>query len=41
MARRLRGETTMTLNWIAQHLAMGSWANVSNLLASKARANRK
>lgn len=24
MAKRLRGETTMTLNWIAQRLAMGA-----------------
>jgi len=31
----------MTLKWIAQHLAMGSWTNVSNLLASKGRAKRK
>ena len=33
MAARLRGETTMSLKWIAERLAMGSWTNVSNLLA--------
>jgi hypothetical protein len=32
MAARLRRETTMSLKWIAQRLAMGSWTNVSNLL---------
>ncbi len=34
IAARLRRETTMTLKWIAQRLAMGSWNNVSNLLAA-------
>lgn len=34
MAARLRKETTMSLKWIAEHLAMGSWNNVSNLLAA-------
>ena len=29
---RLRRETTMSLKWIAERLAMGSWTNVSNLL---------
>jgi REP element-mobilizing transposase RayT len=32
IARRLRGETTLTLAWIAQRLKMGGWTNVSNLL---------
>jgi REP element-mobilizing transposase RayT len=32
MAARLRKETTMSLKWIAQHLHMGSWTHVSNLL---------
>ena len=32
LARRLRGETTMTLRWIADRLQMGSWTYVSNLL---------
>lgn len=32
LARQLRAETTMTLNWIAQRLHMGSWTYVSNLL---------
>ena len=34
IAGRLRRETTMTLKWIAQRLEMGSWSNVSNLLAA-------
>jgi len=34
IAARLRKQTTMTLKWIAEHLEMGSWNNVSNLLAS-------
>jgi REP-associated tyrosine transposase len=34
MAARLRKETTMTLKWIAEHLRMGSWNNVSNRLAA-------
>ena len=37
IAARLRRETTMTLKWSAQRLAMGSWNNVSNLLADKRR----
>jgi hypothetical protein len=32
LARRLRGETTMSLKWIARRLHMGSWTYVSNLL---------
>ena len=32
MAARLRRETTMSLKWIAERLAMGSWTNVSNVL---------
>ena len=35
VARRLRQETTMTLQWIAQRLEMGSWTYVSNLLNTK------
>jgi REP element-mobilizing transposase RayT len=35
MAARLRKETTMSLKWVAQHLAMGSWTHVSNLLAAR------
>jgi putative transposase len=34
LARRLRSETTMTLEWIAKRLSMGSWTHVSNLLAA-------
>jgi hypothetical protein len=32
LARVLRSQTTMSLKWIAQHLEMGSWTHVSNLL---------
>ena len=35
IAVRLRGETTMTLKWIANRLAMGGWTNVSNLLGAE------
>ena len=41
LAGSLRGETTVALKWIAQLLTMGSWTNVSNLLASESRAKRK
>jgi len=34
LAARLRKETTMSLKWIAQHLSMGSWTHVSNLLGA-------
>ncbi len=40
IARRLRGETTMSLNWIAQRLGMGSWTYVSNLLGQKPKRPR-
>ena len=35
VARRLRGESAMTLRWIADRLQMGSWTYVSNLLHAK------
>jgi putative transposase len=35
LAARLRKETTMSLKWIAEHLAMGSWTHVSNLLVAQ------
>jgi hypothetical protein len=35
VAARLRKETTMSLKWIAQHLEMGSWTHVSNLLGAR------
>jgi hypothetical protein len=35
LAALLREETTMSLKWIAQHLEMGSWTHVSNLLGTK------
>jgi len=39
LARQLRAETTMTLAWIAEHLRMGSWSYVSNLLRTTKSAN--
>jgi len=39
IARRVRTETTMTLKWIAARLQMGTWTNVSNLLAAAGRPN--
>jgi hypothetical protein len=38
IAQCLRQETTMSYQWIAEKLAMGSWSNVSNLLGAKRRA---
>jgi hypothetical protein len=32
IALRLRQGTTMTLKWMAQQLAMGTWANVARRL---------
>jgi hypothetical protein len=32
IARRLRAETTMTLQWIADRLKMGAWTRVTNRL---------
>jgi REP element-mobilizing transposase RayT len=37
MARRLRAETTMSLNWIAERLAMGSASMVTHCLRQKGR----
>ncbi len=36
IARRVRQETTLSLKWIAERLAMGTWTYVSNLLNPKA-----
>jgi hypothetical protein len=33
IARRLRAETTVTLQWIAAALAMGTWTHVANRLS--------
>ena len=41
MAARLRAETTMTLKWIAEHVAMGSGSHVSNLLAALPKRKRR
>jgi hypothetical protein len=35
LAHKLRRETTMTLQWIAENLCMGTWTYVSNLLRPK------
>jgi len=32
IAPRLRRQTTMTLKWLAEQLAMGAWANVARRL---------
>ena len=32
LAKELRGQTTVSLKWIADRLEMGSWTHVSNLL---------
>jgi hypothetical protein len=37
IARRLRGETTVTLQWIADRLRMGKWTYVSNNLSKASR----
>jgi len=34
LAGRLRAEATMSLQWIAEHLVMGSWHHVSNLVGA-------
>ena len=41
IAMRLRKETTMSLKWIAQHLEMGSWTYVSDLLVAKRRKEQE
>ena len=41
MAMRLRKETTMSLKWIAEHLEMGSWTYVSDLLVAKRRKEQE
>jgi len=41
IARRVRTETTMTLKWIAARLQMGTWTNVSNLLAAARTTKRR
>jgi len=35
LAGRLRAEATMSLQWIAEHLGMGSWPHVSNLVGAR------
>ncbi len=36
IARRVRQETTLSLKWIAERLALGTWRYVSNLRNEKA-----
>jgi hypothetical protein len=37
LAARIRRETTLSLKWIAEHLAMGSWTHVSNLCGAEGK----
>ena len=41
IAKRLRGETTMTLQWIADHLQMGTKTHLAHLLYWRGRNHRK
>lgn len=41
IAQRLRAETAVTLKWIATHLHMGVWTNVSNLLSAQRQAEAR
>ena len=41
IARRLRGETTVTLRWIAEYLRMGSWTYLSNNLSKTHPPSRR
>jgi len=41
IARRLRGETTVTLKWIADRLRMGKWTYVSNNLSKASRQSTR
>ncbi len=38
LARRLRKETTVSLQWIASRLRMGTWTHVSNLLRASVKS---
>jgi len=38
LAERVRKEPAMSLKWIAQHLEIGSWPYVSNLLGGLRKA---
>jgi REP element-mobilizing transposase RayT len=40
IALRLRQETTMTLQWVAARLKMGTWTHVSNLLCAKGKNDK-
>jgi len=39
LARRLRGETTISLRWVAQRLKMGSWTHTANCLYRRDSGN--
>ena len=40
VARRLRGETTMTLDWIAQKLVMGTAGYAANCLRAATKGSQ-
>ena len=39
IARRVRQETSVSLKWIAERLAMGTWTYVSNLVRKRAEVS--
>ena len=41
IAARLRRETTMTLKWISQRLAMGAWTHLNKRLYEPRRGKRR
>ena len=41
VARRLRRETTVTLKWISDRLAMGAWTHLNRLLYEQRRGGEK
>ena len=40
-ATRLRQETTVTLKWISQRLAMGAWAHLNRRLYEQRQAEER
>jgi hypothetical protein len=40
LAAPLRAQTTMSWQWIAEHLGMGSWTHVSNLVGATRKRER-
>jgi hypothetical protein len=41
LAARLRAETTLTVNWIAERLGMGARANLNHLLYRRRRSGAR